>query len=140
MDSMTPAQPDSWFVVEGLTTRRSLSHSMFVAQVQGKSMESKIPDGAYCLFTFEVGGTRNGRIVLVQKADIADQDTGAGYTMKEYHSTKRVDPDTDWQHESVSLKPANPDYRQIEIPADEAEDFRVMAFFVEVLIEGKSVG
>ncbi len=137
MDSMTPVDPESWFVVENLTAKRSLSRSMFVAQVQGKSMEPAIPDGAYCLFTFEVGGTRNGRIVLAQKADISDQDTGAGYTVKEYHSTKRVDSDTGWQHESITLKPANPDYRQIVIAEEEAGDFRVVAFFVEVLTGGR---
>jgi phage repressor protein C with HTH and peptisase S24 domain len=102
-------EPESWFRVEGLTTRRVLSPPMFVAQIQGKSMEPVISDGAYCLFTFQVGGTRNGRIVIAQKADVFDQDTGANYTVKAYHSTKRVDPDTGWQHESIPLKPANPD-------------------------------
>ena len=49
MDSVVPDAPDTWFVVEGLTGRRTLAPSMFVAQVQGKSMEPLIPDGAYCL-------------------------------------------------------------------------------------------
>jgi superfamily II DNA or RNA helicase len=133
MDSAVPYEPESWFMVEGLTTRRALSSPMFVAQVQGKSMEPVIPDGAYCLFTFEVGGTRNSRIVLAQKADIFDPDTGASYTVKAYHSTKRVDPDTGWQHESITLKPANPDYQEIVIPPDEADEFRIVAFFIEVL-------
>ncbi|MEA3546781.1 MAG: S24 family peptidase, partial [Thermodesulfobacteriota bacterium] len=141
MDSAVPDEPEFWFRVEGLTTRRALSSPMFVAQVQGKSMEPVIPDGAYCLFTFEVGGTRNGRIVLAQKADIFDQDTGASYTVKAYHSTKRVDPDTGWQHESITLKPANPDYQEIVIPPDETDDFRIVAFFVEVLAtDGESAG
>ena len=133
MDSAVPDEPESWFMVEGLATRRVLSSPMFVAQVQGKSMEPVIPDGAYCLFTFEVGGTRNGRIVLAQKADIFDPDTGAGYTVKAYHSTKRVDSDTGWQHESITLKPANSDYQEIIIPPDEADEFRIVAFFIEVL-------
>ena len=140
MDSAVPDEPESWFMVEGLTTRRVLSSPMFVAQVQGKSMEPVIPDGAYCLFTFEVVGTRNGRIVLAQKADIFDPDTGASYTVKAYHSTKRVDPDTGWQHESITLKPANPDYQEIVIPPDEADEFRIVAFFIEVLsIDGEDV-
>lgn len=134
MDSETPDEPESWFMVEGLTTKQALSPAMFVAQVTGKSMEPTIPDGAYCLFTFETGGTRNGRIVLAQKSDIADQDTGAGYTVKTYQSTKSADPDTGWQHESITLKPANPAYQEIVIPASEADDFRIVAFFVEVLV------
>ena len=96
-------------------------------------MEPLIPDGAYCLFSFEVGGSRNGRIVLAQQADISDQDTGASYTVKSYQSSKRVDPDSGWQHESITLKALNPDYDDITIPPEESEDFRVVAFFVEVL-------
>lgn len=140
MDSAVPIEPESWFMVEGRTTRRVLSSSMFVAQVQGKSMEPDIPDGAYCLFTFEVGGTRSGSIVLAHKIDISDQDTGASYTVKAYYSTKTVDPDTDWQHESITLKPVNHDYQEIVIPPDEADGFRIVAFFIEVLsIDGEDV-
>nr|MBF0221039.1 DEAD/DEAH box helicase family protein [Desulfobulbaceae bacterium] len=137
-DLSVPDEPESWFSVEGLTTRRALSTPMFVAQVHGKSMEPVIPDGAYCLFTFEVGGTRNGRIVLAQKADISDQDTGASFTVKTYHSSKREDQHTGWQHENITLQPANSDYQQIIIPIDEADDFKIIAFFVEVLT-GKQV-
>ena len=133
MDSEVPDAPESWFNVEGRTTKRALSPSMFVAQVLGKSMEPAIPDGSYCLFTLETGGTRNGRIVLAQKSDISDQDTGASYTVKTYQSTKRIDPDSGWQHESITLKPANPAYQEIVIAPSEADDFRIVAFFVEVL-------
>lgn len=133
MDSAIPDEPESWFMVQGLTTRRVLSSPMFVAQVQGKSMEPVIPDGAYCLFTFEVTGSRNGRIVLAQKTGMLDPDTEAGYTVKTYHSSKRVDPDTDWQHESITLKPVNPAFQEIIIPPEETGDFRIVAFFLEVL-------
>ena len=133
MDSEMPDKPESWFMVEGLTTKRALAPSMFVAQVTGKSMEPTIPDGGYCLFTFETGGTRNGRIVLAQKSDIADPDTGASYTVKTYQSTKSADPDIGWLHVSITLKPANPAYQEIIIPPSEADDFRIVAFFVEVL-------
>jgi len=133
MDSAIPNEPEVWFKVDGLTSRRSFSSRMFVAQVQGKSMEPVIPDGSYCLFTFEVGGSRNGHIVLAEKSDIADLDTGASYTVKAYHSTKIKGPENDWQHESITLKPANPDYQEIIIPPDEADDFRIVALFMEVL-------
>ena len=102
-------------------------------RVQGKSMEPLIPDGAYCLFSFEVGGSRNGRVVLAEHADISDQDTDASYTVKSYQSRKRVDPDSGWQHESITLEALNPDYDDIVIPPEGSEDFRVVAIFVEVL-------
>ena len=59
------AIPDEsdWEWVE-FDTARSLRPGMFVAQVVGKSMEPRIPDGAYCLFASPVTGTRQGRTCL----------------------------------------------------------------------------
>jgi phage repressor protein C with HTH and peptisase S24 domain len=42
---------------------------MFVARVAGKSMEPMIPDGAWCLFSAPVTGTRQGETVLVMLRD-----------------------------------------------------------------------
>lgn len=130
MDSEIPLEPETWFKVDKLSSRSVFSQSMFVAQVQGKSMEPDIPDGSYCLFTFEVGGTRNGQIVLAQHQD---PETGAGYTLKKYRSTKSSDAETEWRHESISLIPINSDYQEIVVPVEEADEFSVVAFFVEVI-------
>jgi superfamily II DNA or RNA helicase/SOS-response transcriptional repressor LexA len=130
MDSEIPLEPESWFKVDEFSSRNVFSQSMFVAQIQGKSMEPDIPNGSYCLFTFDVGGTRNGQIVLAQHQD---PETGAGYTLKKYRSTKSVDEDAGWRHESISLIPINPEYQEIVLPAEEAGEFRIVAFFVEVL-------
>jgi len=132
-DKSIHSDPETWFRVMGRTTRSSFSSSMFIAQVKGQSMEPRISDGSYCLFSFEVGGTRNGQIVLAQKAGAFDPDTGFSYTIKTYHSSKKQDPDTGWRHENIILKSVNPDYQDIVIPSDEGEDFRVIAFFMEVL-------
>ena len=69
-------------------SRRRLSKGMFVAQVVGKSMEPAIPDGAWCLFRAPVGGTRQGKTVLVQLRDATDPETGQRYTVKRYKSEK----------------------------------------------------
>ncbi len=132
LESATPEESETWFSVDGLTRRGRLSEDMFVAQVHGRSMEPVIPDGAYCLFSLRLGGSRNGRIVLARKANI-DPDTGAGFTVKTYHSSKVEDPDSGWRHETITLCPANPEYETISIPAVDAEDFRIVAFFEEVL-------
>ncbi len=84
MDSEDPDEPESWFTVEGLTKKRVLSPSVFVAQVTGNSMEPTIPDKDCFLFTFETGASRNSRIVLAQKSDITVQDTGANGTANMY--------------------------------------------------------
>ena len=126
-------EPDTWLDMRDLSTRRAFDESMFVAKIQGKSMEPGILDGSYCLFTKNVGGTRNGRIVLARKSDIVDQDTGASFTIKKYYSSKISNVKTGWRHDSIILKPANPDYQDIHIPSDNAGDFAVVAFFIEVL-------
>ncbi len=126
-------EPDTWVEMQGLTTRRVFDESMFVARIEGRSMEPDILDGNYCLFTKNVGGTRNGRIVLARKSDIVDQDTGASFTIKRYKSTKILNKETEWRHESIILKPANPDYENIVIPSDNTGDFAIIAFFIEVL-------
>ena len=53
-------------------TGRTLRDGMFVAQVVGKSMEPRIPDGSYCLFAGPVTGSRQGRTVLVRLRDDLD--------------------------------------------------------------------
>ena len=64
-----------WGWVE-VDTHRKLHPGMFVAQVVGKSMEPRIPDGAYCLFSAPVTGTRQGLTVVVQMLDDTDPETG----------------------------------------------------------------
>ena len=83
------AIPDAsdWEWVE-LDTGRSLRSGMFVAQVVGKSMEPRVPDGAYCLFASPVTGTRQGRTVLVRLRDAVDPDTGERFTVKRYRARR----------------------------------------------------
>src|SRR5690606_3764398 len=63
-----------------------VTEGCFVAQVVGESMNRRIPSGSWCLFKTNPGGSREGKIVLVQHRDIQDQDTGGQFTIKEYHS------------------------------------------------------
>ena len=104
------AVPDDsdWEWVE-VDTARSLRPGMFVAQVVGKSMEPRIPDGAYCLFASPVTGTRQGRTVLVQLHDTVDPDTGQRFTVKRYRSEKTADEDG-WRHVRIVLEPVNSEF------------------------------
>ena len=96
---------------------------MFVAQVVGKSMESTIPDGSYCLFAAPVEGTRHGKIVLDQHRDGADPETGQRYTVKRYESEKEKDGDS-WRHIKISLKPLNSDFEPIVLTARTSSNSR----------------
>src|ERR1700694_2089935 len=60
---------------------------MFVAKVEGRSMEPRIPAGSYCIFRGEAGGgplagSRQGKIVLVALHDAADPEDGGAYTVE----------------------------------------------------------
>ncbi len=133
VDSALPAEPEGWVAMGGLSSRKSFDPSMFVARIQGKSMDPAIPDGSYCLFTTRVGGTRQGRIVLARYDSLADPETGAAFTVKRYTSEKRADQATEWAHERIILRAENPEYKDIMVPEDESENFSIVAFFVEVL-------
>lgn len=116
---------------------RTLSPGMFVAQVVGRSMEPLIPDGSWCLFRRYGGGTRDGKVVLVQHRKITDPDTGGSYTVKRYRSEKTYSPDGSWHHTRIILEPTNLDYKPIVV--DAPDDLGVLAEFVGVL-EGTPPG
>jgi uncharacterized protein len=78
---------------------------LFVAQVEGQSMNRLIPNGSWCLFRAAPGGTREGKVVVVQHRDIEDPDTGGRYTIKRYHSEKVADDDGGWRHRRIVLQP-----------------------------------
>ena len=105
---------------------------MFVAQVVGKSMEPRIPDGAYCLFASPVTGTRQGRTVLVQLRDAVDPDTGERFTVKRYRSEKTADEDG-WRHIRIVLEPVNPEFAPIELKTEDEGSVAVVAELVEVI-------
>jgi DUF2075 family protein len=107
----------------------------FICQVKGESMNKRIPNGSYCLFKKDEGGSRNGKIVLVECTDIQDSEFGSGYTVKEYHSVKRVEGDQ-WSHEHISLRPlsSNPEYKDIELNEAELANLKVIGIFDRVLV------
>ena len=121
------AEEFEWVRVD---TRRRLRKGMFVAQVVGKSMEPKIPDGAWCLFRSPVTGTRQGRTLLVQLRDAVDPDTDQRYTVKRYESRRARRGDS-WRHERIRLLPLNPEFDPIEIGKEDEVQF--IAELVEVL-------
>lgn len=106
----------------------------FVCKVIGESMNKKIPNGSYCLFKQYEGGTRNGKIVLVQSININDSEFGSGYTVKEYRSEKNIEGD-EWSHKSITLKPLSnhTEYKDIQITQDELRNLKVIGVFECIL-------
>jgi SOS-response transcriptional repressor LexA len=106
---------------------------MFVARVQGKSMEPEIPDGSYCLFRPPRPGSRQGRRVLVWHAGISDPLSGGHYTLKVYKSEKAIHGDESWRHTKITLEPINLDFEPIVLTAADEDDVRVIGELVSVL-------
>ncbi len=117
-----------------LPPRYKPSKDLFACKVVGESMNKVIPNGSICLFRKYTGGSRNGKIVLVEHTSLQEKEFGSGYTVKEYYSKKNVENDQ-WSHESITLKPLTNSvgYADIEIPDDELNNLNVVGVFECVL-------
>lgn len=105
-----------------------LDQDMFVARIQGKSMEPRIPDGSLCIFRRNVVGSRSGRLVLVRNSELADDNQ---YTVKRYRSEKRL-TEGGFEHTRIRLESLNPGYPSWDLDPDE-EKYQVIAEFVRIL-------
>lgn len=123
-------QADAW--VE-LPDYMKVAPGLFVSRVVGESMNRRIPNGSWCLFRANPGGTRQGKIVVVQHRSIEDPDHGGGYTIKLYYSEK-LEAYGDVVNERVVLKPQTNafGYKDIVLE-DELEDIVVVGEFLAVL-------
>ena len=125
-DGQVP-EPDGWAAFDSL---RAFDQGMFVGKVVGRSMEPRIPDGSWCLFSRDVQGSRQGRIVLAQMRDVEDVETGGRYTVKRYH---REEGGADEELSGrILLKPMNPEFDDLVVESED-EGVVVIAEVVEVL-------
>lgn len=106
----------------------------FVTRVVGESMNRRIPNGSWCLFRANPGGSRQGKVVIVQHRNIQDSETGTQCTIKVYFSEKRAS-ENGWRHERITLRPDSTleGYRAIELEPDAARELRVIGELVAVL-------
>jgi phage repressor protein C with HTH and peptisase S24 domain len=120
-----PVEAEEWVPApEGMRLDRGL----FVAHVVGRSMEPRIPDGSLNLFRLNPVGSRQGRILLIQRYGVTDE--AARYTIKRYTSRKRHLEDETWEHEQIRLEPLNPEFEPWDV---EPQDFAVVAEWLRVI-------
>jgi phage repressor protein C with HTH and peptisase S24 domain len=105
-----------------------LTSDMFVGRVVGRSMEPRIPDGSLCVFRQGVVGSRQGKLVLVERMGATD--TSTRYTIKKYTSQKRHMGEEEWEHAGVRLEPINKEFEGFDLKEGEA---KVIAEFIQVL-------
>ena len=104
-----------------------LSPDLFVAHVTGRSMEPRIPDGSLNLFKLKPAGSRQGRILLVERFGITDET--ARYTVKRY-SSQKAQHGEEWEHTRIRLEPLNPEFEPWDVGP---EDFAVVAEWIRVI-------
>ena len=123
-------------LIEG--PENSSSNDYFACKIIGESMNRVIPNGSICLFKSYTGGSRNGKIVLVENLDIQDPDFNSAFTIKTYSSEKSVSEET-WGHTSVVLRPNSFDssYQNIIITAENAAEMRIVGEFMRILKEDR---
>jgi type I restriction enzyme R subunit len=116
-----------------IDNNKKFNEDYFIAKVVGQSMEPTIPNNSFCLFCFERGGSRNGKVVLAQSRKVTDPETQQKFTVKRYHSEKEYFDDETWKHKKITLSPDNKDYDDIILEDVNEEDFRVIAEFICVI-------
>jgi superfamily II DNA or RNA helicase/HKD family nuclease/SOS-response transcriptional repressor LexA len=110
------------------------NNDYFACRIIGESMNRIIPNGSICLFKFYKGGSRNGKILLIENRDIQDLDFNSAFTIKTYSSEKIITEDH-WEHVSIVLRPNSYDssFQNIIITNENASEMRVIGEFVKIL-------
>jgi hypothetical protein len=91
-------------------------------------MEPRIPDGSLNLFRLHPAGSRQNKILLIQRFGVTDET--ARYTVKKYTSRKTYSGEDEWHHERIRLEPLNPEYEAWDV---EPRDFAVVAEWLRVI-------
>lgn len=110
------------------------SNDYFACKIVGESMNRVIPNGSICLFKHYSGGSRNGKIILVENFDIQDEDFNSAFTIKTYSSEKIISEDG-WGHTSIVLRPNSFDnsYNNIVIDEERGSNMRVIGEFISII-------
>jgi superfamily II DNA or RNA helicase/phage repressor protein C with HTH and peptisase S24 domain len=127
-------QSEKNFKMIEVPERYSSTIEYFACTVKGESMNKVIPDNSICLFKKYSGGSRHGKIVLVENIDYQDPDFNSAFTVKTYTSEKII-TEEGWEHVSIVLRPNSYDnfYKNIIIDEVSGSEMRIVGEFVMVL-------
>lgn len=113
---------------------RYATEDYFACQIKGESMNRIIPNNSICLFKKYSGGSRSGKILLIENRDSFDPDFNSAFTVKTYSSHKNIIEDS-WEHTSIVLKPNSYDigYEDIIIDEENSQEMRIIGEFISVI-------
>lgn len=108
---------------------------MFIARIHGESMNRRVANDSWVLFEADPAGSRQGRMVLVERNELGDAEDAGRYTLKVYDACK-VETDDGIAYRSVALRPdsTDPRYRSIEIDLDDPDRPRIIAIVLMPLV------
>lgn len=132
--SFSELQAEREFIELEVEEKYTLNDSYFACKVVGESMNKRIPNGSICIFKKYDGGSRNGKIVLVENRDIHDPDFNSAFTVKTYSSQKSI-TEEGWEHTEIVLKPNSYDetFEDIIVNENSGEGMKVIGEFITVL-------
>jgi len=132
--SFSEMQADKTFQMISLESQVANTPDYFACKVIGESMNRVIPNGSICLFKIYSGGSRSGKIVLIENFDIQDPDYNSAFTIKTYSSKKNISENS-WNHTSIVLKPNSYDhnYKDLEINEDNSSQMKIIGEFIKII-------
>lgn len=132
--SFSEMQSNKEFVLIEGPSNISTTEGYFACKIVGESMNRSIPNGSICLFKKYNGGSRDGKIVLVENIDVQDQDFNSAFTIKTYSSEKDSSSESS-RNVRVSLRPnsTDPNYKDLVFDEESGSGLRVVGIFVQVL-------
>ena len=135
--SFSEMQENKDFDMIKVPAQYSAEQRYFACRVIGESMNRRIENNSICLFKESRGGSRNGKIVLVENYGKNDDDYNSSFTVKTYASEKVASDEGEWQHSLILLKPNSTELRfeDIVLHEKDCENMRIVGEFVTVLKE-----
>lgn len=133
--SFSEMQENKDFNTIDVPLQYSAEQKYFCCRVIGESMNRRIKSNSICIFKESIGGSRNGKIVLVENFGKNDDEYNSSFTVKTYASEKRITDDGGWEHSVILLKPnsTEPHFKDIILHEEDCENMRIVGEFVTVL-------
>ncbi len=111
------------------------SEDYFATYVYGESMQPKINHGDLCLFRKYTGGSRQGKIFLIQARSLRDSETAESFVVKKYMRQtppKHTGEDAD-ANAVIHLISENSRFSPIILYGLKDEDVQTIAEFIKVV-------
>jgi superfamily II DNA or RNA helicase/HKD family nuclease/SOS-response transcriptional repressor LexA len=132
--SFSEMQTNKEYELLELPEHVKFNEDYFACKVVGESMNRRIPNGSICLFKKYSGGSRNGKIVLVEYRDRQDQDFNSSFTVKTYSSEKSLSEEGS-RNKKITLRPNSYDtsYKDLVFEEENHPQITVCGEFVQVI-------